>query len=88
MDPYNPQVFTYEHKPYALLPWRKHELNFTDYSLSELLVKDSNLEFAKSSKFLFDIGKGTETVDTTAGKLLINTFNTSFAMEPNPLITT
>ena len=67
----NPQVLTFQHKPYALLPWRKRELSFTDYSLSELLVEGSNLEFATARKFLFDVEKGTETVDTTVGKFLI-----------------
>ena len=74
MDPHNPQVFIYQHKPYALLPWRKRELSFTDYSLSELLVEGSNLEFATARKFLFDIDKGVETVDTTVGKFLINNY--------------
>ena len=70
MDPHNPQVLIYHKKPHTLLPWRKHELNFTGYSLPDLLVKGSNLKFATASNFLFDIGKGVEKVDTKMGMLL------------------
>ena len=62
-----PQVLIYHKKPHSLLPWRKHELNFTGYSLPDLLVKGSSLKFATASNFLFDIGKGVETVDTKMG---------------------
>ena len=65
------QVLIYHKKPRTLFPWRKHELNFTSYSLPDLLVKDSNLKFATASNFLFDIGKGVETVDTKLGNLVV-----------------
>lgn len=59
------KVLIYQRKPRLFLPCRKHKLSFTDYALSDLLVKDSNLTFATETKFLFEVGKGTETVGTT-----------------------
>lgn len=68
VDPHYPQVLIYQRKPRLFLPCRKHKLSFTDYALSDLLVKDSNLTFATETKFLFEVGKGTETVGTTVCK--------------------
>lgn len=56
------KVLTYQKKPRKLLPWRRHELNFTGRSITDLLAEGQlqELKFASSSEFLFDAGKGTD----------------------------
>lgn len=56
------KVLTYQKKPRKLLPWRRHELNFTGCSITDLLAEGQlqELKFASSSEFLFDAGEGTD----------------------------
>lgn len=61
------KVFIYHKRPRFLLPWRKHKLDFTGYPLADLLVQGSSFKFATGRKFLVDIAKGVETVDTELG---------------------
>ena len=58
------QVLTYQKKPRKLLPWRRRELNFTGRSITDLLAEGQaqQLNFATSSDFLFDTGKGTDKI--------------------------
>ena len=55
------KVLTYQKKPRKLLPWRRHELNFTGRSITDLLA-EGQLKFATSSEFLFDAGKGSDKI--------------------------
>lgn len=59
------KVLTYQKKPRKLLPWRRHELNFTGRSITDLLASGQlqELKFATSSDFLFDAGKGTDKIN-------------------------
>ena len=56
------KVLTYQKKPRKLLPWRRHELNFTGRSITDLVAEGQlqELSFATSSDFLFDAGNGTD----------------------------
>ena len=56
------KVLTYQKKPRKLLPWRRHELNFTGRSITDLLAEGQQLDLATSSDFLFDAGKGTDKI--------------------------
>ena len=58
------KVLTYQKKPRKLLPWRRRELNFTGRSITDLLAEGQlqQLNFATSSDFLFDAGKGTDQI--------------------------
>ena len=59
------QVLTYKRKPHKLMPWRRHELNFTGHSLTELVAEGSSqkLKHTTSIDFLFDAGKGTDKIN-------------------------
>lgn len=54
------KVLIYTKKPKRFTPWRKQELSFTGWSLSNLLSppEDQRLKIATASSFLFDLGKG------------------------------
>ena len=58
------KVLTYKKKPRKLLPWRRHELNFTGRSITDLLAEGQvqQLNFVTSSDYLFDAGKGTDNI--------------------------
>ena len=58
------KVLTYQKKPRKLLPWRRRELSFTGRSITDLLAEGQlqELDFATSSDFLFDAGKGTDKI--------------------------
>lgn len=53
------KVLLYSRKPKKLLPFHKHDLDFTGYSLQSLLVEGEQLTVATSRSFLFDVGKST-----------------------------
>ncbi|CAI7994501.1 hypothetical protein GBAR_LOCUS1465 [Geodia barretti] len=59
----------YKKKPRKLLPWRRHELNFTGRSITDLLAEGQvqQLNFATSSDYLFDAGKGTDNIFVEVG---------------------
>ena len=65
------KVLTYQKKPRKLLPWRRHELNFTGRSITDLLAEGQlqELKFATSSDFLFDAGKGTDKIGVEVQKM-------------------
>ena len=64
------KVLTYQKKPRKLLPWRRHELNFTGRSITDLLAEGQlqELNFATSSDFLFDAGKGTDKISVEVSR--------------------
>lgn len=61
------KVLLFHKRPHKFMPWRKHELDFTGYSLSSLLAEGQNLQFSTASNFLFDVEKGVSTVDVQLG---------------------
>jgi hypothetical protein len=63
------KVLTYQKKPRKLLPWRRHELNFTGRSITDLVAEGQlqELSFTTSSDFLFDAGKGTDKISVEFG---------------------
>ncbi len=61
------KVLLHHKRPHKFMPWRKHDLDFTGYSLSTLLSEDEHLKFATASNFLFDVKKGVSTVDVQLG---------------------
>lgn len=78
------KVLTYQKKPRKLLPWRRHELNFTGRSITDLLVEGQQLNFATSSDFLFDAGKGTDkiSVEVRCKNYVATRSTTLFTHEP------
>jgi hypothetical protein len=63
------KVLTYQKKPRKLLPWRRHELNFTGRSITDLVAEGQlqELSFTTSSDFLFDAGNGTDKTSVEFG---------------------
>ena len=59
------KVLTYRKKPRKFMPWRQHELNFTGYSLTNLLEEGQSLKFTTASNFLFDVQSSKNTIDAT-----------------------
>ena len=57
------KVLTYGKKPRKLMPWRKHSLNFTGWSLSSLLAEGQDLRFVMATSHIIDAGKGIKDVD-------------------------
>jgi len=57
------KVLTYGKKPRKLMPWRKHNLTFTGWSLSSLLADGEDLRFVMATSHVFDAGKGVSNVD-------------------------
>lgn len=58
------QVLTYQKTPRKLLPWRRRELHFTGRKITDVLAEGQlqQLNFATSSEFLFESGKGTDQI--------------------------
>lgn len=53
------KVLIYSKAPRKLFPMRKHELDFTGYSLQSLLAEEEKLTIVTARSYLFDTGKST-----------------------------
>lgn len=53
------KVLLYAKKPRKLIPMRRHELEFTGWSIESLLAEDQHLTITTARSYLFDAGKGT-----------------------------
>lgn len=58
IDEYVPgKILVYSKKPRKLIPMRRHELDFTGYSVESLLAENEELRITTARSFLFDTGK-------------------------------
>lgn len=54
------KVLVYSKRPRRLIPMRKHELDFTGWSLQSLLAEKEVLTITTAKSYLFDTGKDTD----------------------------